>query len=167
MPERTNHVQFRASQELAGSLAARASGAMTAGEVARQDLARYYAAIALTLADLELSDAEASLVVDALNGCLASPESAPYTARDIREAINTDGLADKWAVDGRGLWDRIGAHPFIGVALADAAERYWTSTTTHPEYTHRQHLAIAGLIAIRWPRDYPLSPSAIDPDDQP
>lgn len=76
---------------------------------------------------LDLQVAEWLLVCDALNGHLAEPASAIATVwADVADAIQMDGLADKWHVDGPALVERLQALPYAGlVAVVDVAERFW------------------------------------------
>lgn len=124
---RAQHVQFRAGDALADQLAARGvQAALSAGNVARRDLQRYYHALAETLKTIALSEAEASLVVDACHGTTFGPWSASLLSAIVDNAIRLEGLADKWQVDGPALVERLRGLSYCqSLALVDAVERYW------------------------------------------
>lgn len=130
---RAQHVQFRADDALADQLAARgvqwydnAEDAPSAGNVARRDLQRYYHALGETLKTITLSEAEASLVVDACNGILFKSWSVSLLWATVDNAIRLEGMADKWQVDGPALVERLRGLSYCqSLALVDAVERYW------------------------------------------
>ena len=130
---RAPHVQFRAGDALADQLAWRgvqwadnAEAAPSAGNVARRDLQRYYHCIAETLKTIALTEAEASLVVDACNGILFEPWSVSLLWATVDDAIRLEGLADKWGVDGPALVERLRGLSYCQtLAVVDAVERYW------------------------------------------
>lgn len=134
--------QFVPGPALLTEMTARANG-RSLGLTAKGDLERYYALVATTLARLRLTEAEASLIADALNGC----PSAGYAHYEIEAAID-EGLATKWQVDGPALLNRI-ADPFVSLALADAAERYWALVASGSTASHRDMLIASGLLIAR------------------
>lgn len=91
--------------------------------VAKRDLERYYALLEFALPTLDLSDREASLIFDVLNGVRFSTESIQLLHHDVASGIE-EGLDRKWNVDGNALLQKIKAYNFIQLfALVDAIER--------------------------------------------
>lgn len=117
-----------------------------AGAIAARDLARYYAILAHELARLPLSEAEASLIVDALNGTLIEPHTAGLIWASVDDAIRGDGLDRKWAVDGPALVSKLRDLPLAAsLALADAVERFWAQAG-EGEQAMLDRLVAVGLI---------------------
>lgn len=121
-------IQFRPGP-LTSHLAARSGGTMTANEVARRDLDRYYAILGRELATVEFTDAEWMALRDALNGTLAEAWwSANELATEIEDAL-ADGLGERWglsATQGRALVERLRQlSPAQTFAVIDAVERWW------------------------------------------
>lgn len=110
-----------------GPLAARldARGA-NRNETARRDLDRYYDLIERTVASVQLSSAEWSLLRDALNGTIIESWWSGHTlAAEIEDACD-DGLAEKWHVDSAALVERlIALSPAQVLAVCDAVEQWW------------------------------------------
>lgn len=128
MTDRTPPVQFRPG-DLASALDARTDAGLNRNEVARRDLARYYAALAFELRGIVLSEAEAALVCDACNGVLHDEQTAGWIAEGVADAIVLDGLADKWGIDGDDLIARLRSLRHTQrLAIVDAVERYWVLT---------------------------------------
>lgn len=128
MSEGTTNVQFRVGS-LAGPVDARRTPGQSAGEIARRDLDRYYAILAAELARLDLSEAEWSAVVDALNGSLLDANTARLLWAEIDDAL-PDGLAGKWGIDGPALVGKLRTlSPAGAMAVVDTAERYWTAVS--------------------------------------
>lgn len=115
-------VNFRAG-ELEPALSARGESLAL---VARRDLERYYQLLTDELQAVQLSEGEAGLIVDALNGTLLDAHSYRYLPAEIMDALNGTLLTDKWAVDGEALTGKL-ARLSRGqlLAVVDAAERYW------------------------------------------
>ena len=92
-------------------------------QTAQRDLERYYALLRLALPPF--TQAEASLIVDALNGSMLEAHSGHLLWAEIADAVQ-EGLAAKWEVDGAALVDRLRAlPPFAQYAVWEAAERWW------------------------------------------
>ncbi len=112
--------------DLVEELAARsenASGAIQAS------LSRYSEILRWGRADLRdlLSDAETSLILDALNGTLW-PEmtSVSFIPHEVADAIRLDQLDKKWQVDGKALIEKLSTLSYAQkCAVADATERWW------------------------------------------
>lgn len=110
---------------------------------AARDLERYYSLLAAELAGIELSEAEASLVCDALNGTLFEPHTIRLLWAEVDDAIRHDGLAEKWGVDGPALVERLRSlTPGQAYALVDAVERFWLDASSPAS----ERLRTAGLV---------------------
>ncbi len=126
MNDRIDRIEFRAGP-VAGPISDR-TGTISEGLVARRDLERYYALLDHELARVELSEAEASLICDALNGTLMDPHSYRLLWAEVADAVRLDGLDAKWGVDGDALVERLRAlSPGAMMAVVDAVERFWLS----------------------------------------
>ena len=136
----TPRVAFREG-DLATAFAARRRGEESISTVADRDLHRYYALLARALPTF--TEAEASLLVDALNGLITEPHTAHLLWANIEDALG-DGLAEKWGVDGPALVARLRAlTPFAALAVADAAERWWNGP--HTDEARAASLRAVGL----------------------
>lgn len=94
--------------------------------VINRDIERLYTLYKKALKEVPLSDNEACLIVDALNGSLMDAYSARMLWASIEDAINLDGLATKWEVDGSTLVEKLKKLTDIqALALVDAVERFW------------------------------------------
>lgn len=130
MSERTqgSPVQFR-SMEVEPQLSLRLTSALgSLGRVAARDLDRYYALLAAELRRVDLSEPEAMLLIDALNGVLHdAPESIPTMLwAGVDDAIRLDGIDAPWGVDGAALVAMLRAlTPTQATAVVDAVERWW------------------------------------------
>lgn len=123
--EGTATVQFRAG-DLAPDLGARAGNRSSPSLVAKRDLERLYHLVDRELERLNLTEPEASLIVDALNGTLHAPHTVPLLAFGVTDALEHDGLATKWGVNASDLIDKLRAlSPLQCLAVVDAAERAW------------------------------------------
>ena len=129
---------------LAPALAARLAGDSPAA-VVRRDLGRYYDALALGLASVALSPGEAGLIVDALNGTRIELVTAQMLGEEIEDALNLDGLAAKWDVDGPKLVATILGWSLVQrLAVVDAVERFWAAGWHASETVER--LTAVGLV---------------------
>ena len=89
---------------------------------------RYLALLAASrrrLAEL-LTDQEVGLICDILNGTLfAEPFSVQMLDREVADSL-IDGYAEKWAVDGPALVEKLRGLTYIDqMAMVDAVERWW------------------------------------------
>jgi hypothetical protein len=73
----TNHVGFRATEEMLAFLRARRKEDESLGAAARCRLEFYQALLACGIQALELSQREALRILEALNGILITPETTP------------------------------------------------------------------------------------------
>mgnify|MGYP005836664335 CR=1 FL=1 len=132
----TRMVQFRAG-DLLPEIEARA-GRLSIGLTARRDLERYYALLDAELARLELSEAEAGLVMDALNGTLFEPHGLGQLWAEVAVAIHYGDLGTKHGVDTAALIDKLRSlTPGQAAAMVDAAARFWQSPNPTGEALRR------------------------------
>jgi hypothetical protein len=83
------------------------------------------------LADVELTEPEAKLLCDALNGCWMLDVVTPSQARthllmEAEDHVRLNGASKKWGVD----WDHLRStladlSPVQCLAVMDAVERFW------------------------------------------
>ncbi len=92
-------------------------------------LSRYFGLLARSRRELaaQLSEAELSLILDALNGTgFMDEHSAGFIPHEIADSIRLNETDEKWGVDGDALLKKLGALDHTDLtALADAAERWW------------------------------------------
>jgi hypothetical protein len=144
-------IQFRAG-ELSDDLLERAEEGRPPSWVAQRDLERYYQLLKLSLPTF--GEGEASLIVDALNGSLIFPYSAQVVWAEVADAIQMDGLDEKWKVDGKALVERLRAlTAFEQLAIADAAERFWSGPYRSADLA--QSLREVGLVRDKDERRLP------------
>lgn len=92
--------------------------------VARRDLERYYAVLRYSLEEIDLTEAEALLVLEALQGSALDAISYRLLWKEVEDALSLHQLDRKWQVDGAALVARLRAlSPGAAMAVADAAER--------------------------------------------
>ncbi len=147
-------IQFRAPGQLWAEIEARvgATGA-SASETARRDLARYYELLRREREGLELSEAEASLICEALSGLSRLDEIGPQLAwAEVADAIRLRRLDERWGVDGPRLIRRLQElSPGQRVALADAVERFWAASASGETRPTAERLRAVGLVRDRAP----------------
>ncbi len=138
-------VSFRAGP-LADEIDPRTGHGLKVGAVAQRDLGRYYELLNYALATVQLSQAEAMLIVDACNGTLFEPFSigVQVLTYDVQDSLE-DGYATKWGVDGEALVKKLAGYSTIQrAAICDAIERFW-GNTYHIENTAAR-LVRVGLV---------------------
>jgi len=142
MPD--DRIQFRPGP-LGAALAARADDATRSiSQVAQRDLGRYYDLLALALGAVVLSEGEAALIVDGLNGSYVELMTAQLLAAEIADSLD-DGLADKWDVDGPALVAKVAGWSLASrLAVCDAVERFWRDG--YQVETMADRLAAVGLL---------------------
>ena len=95
-------------------------------QIIARDLDRFYNLCRRAIREVPLSEKEACLIVDSLNGTVLDANTAQSLWFSIEDSINLDGLADKWGVDGASLVEKLKElNAFQAMAIADAAERFW------------------------------------------
>ena len=91
-----------------------------------RDLERLYSLYQRSLRQVQLTPAEACLIVDSQNGTLHDARSAPMLWGGIEDSINLDGLAEKWEIDGPALVEKLKQlNDLQCMSIIDAAERFW------------------------------------------
>lgn len=121
-------------------LAERPAPGRSLGMVAARDLGRYHDVLRRELARVALSEAEAWLLVDVGNGTRWERHSIPLLWAEVADAIDGEGLAEKWQLAGEGhtpaehfeAGSRLIAKlraltPAQAVAVVDAIERAWAA----------------------------------------
>lgn len=97
--------------------------------IAARDLIRYYALLDRSLADVRkrLTEGEALLLCDILNGTLLDENSVRYLWHEVADALDSNpSLEQKWSVAGHGLVDKLQQFSYAELlALGDAVERFW------------------------------------------
>ncbi|WP_322794746.1 hypothetical protein [Thermoflexus sp.] len=114
-----NHVSFRAPPALLEFLQRRREEGESLGECARRLLEFYLALLREGLEEIRalgLSDEEAARVLEALNGVMITPETAPLLWAEVAERLGDEHPVARKI---RSL------SPAGRFALADAAERFW------------------------------------------
>lgn len=90
---------------------------------AKRDLERYYTLLEDALPTLDLSEAEALLIFDALNGVKFSTETIQLLRYNVADGIE-ERLDQKWGVNGKALLQKLKSYNHTQLfALADAIEQ--------------------------------------------
>ena len=130
--------QFRVPENIRDAMAARLDG-RSLGQQAARDLERYYEALARELRTIELTEREASLICDALNGSLLDVSSAALIWAEVSDGVRYNQLDQKWLAEDRGagagahfaaeqLIEKLRSLTYTqSLALADAVERFWSA----------------------------------------
>lgn len=80
----------------------------------------------------DFTESETSLLHDACNGVWHEPASTirGALAQGVEDAIDLDGLDEKWSVDGLALIEKLRGLDFIQeVKLVEDIERYWSDAS--------------------------------------
>jgi hypothetical protein len=98
-----------------------------ASATVRRIVARYLDLVECELDQIELSEPEAALVCDALNGLWMGEAAAVRLLwAEVADAIAHDRLDAKWGVDGEALVAKLRRlTPGQRLALLDSVERFW------------------------------------------
>lgn len=108
--------------------------AHTGDQEQRRDRNRYYALLEDELERVELSEPEACLLVDALNGTAMDATSYRSLSLCVSDACRVEGLDAKWDVDRRELEAKLqSVTPGQAMAVVDAAERFWKRVSESSE----------------------------------
>ena len=125
-----NRITFRASGDLLRALDTRSDDGLSRNLTAKRDLERYYYIIDRAMP--ELTENEASLICDVMNGTINEPADA---IRMLPVVLDDAGREyyEKWNVDKRRLLTNILLLPDSGkAAIIDAVERFWKGGASHP-----------------------------------
>lgn len=118
----TKSVSVNLQPEILDALAERGQRAPTIN----RDLERLYTLYERALRRVSLTVDEACLIVDALNSSLYDARTAGLLPAGIQDAIQLEGLAEKWNVDGDALVKKLSSLDELAcLAIIDAAERFW------------------------------------------
>lgn len=99
-------------------------------EIVNRDLERLYTLYERALKEVDLEINEALLICDVLNGTLMDANTARLLWAEVEDGIKLNGLDEKWEVDGAQLVQKLrGFTQLQCLALVDAAERFWASTS--------------------------------------
>lgn len=121
------HIQFKTSTgtDIARQLAKRQDLGDSPGLVARRDLELFYALQAEALQQIQLSEAEAMLLCDILNGSLINLQTAQWLDLELADAL-PDGYAAKWGVDGAAMLATVRSWTTCQrVAVVEAVRCWW------------------------------------------
>lgn len=122
MPEKTG---IYLTDPITSELAARGDNR---SQVINRDLERLYTLYRRALATVPLTQEEACLLVDALNGAKFTADTARLLYAEIEDACRLDHLDQKWQVDGQALVQKLRQLTDTqALALIDAAERFWNA----------------------------------------
>jgi len=140
---RQSPVQFRP-----GPLQAELEARGEPNEIGKRDLGRYYTLLRRELAGVQLSEPEACLLVDALNGTLLDEHTVSLLWAELDDAILQDHLHEKWSLPGEqagALVARLRSlSPGQAMAVYDAVERFWRDPNPL-----RERLRAVGLVCDR------------------
>jgi hypothetical protein len=131
-------IQFWPRGGLRGALEARSRDDSRAAlsSTAQRDAERYYHCLRKTLETVELTEPEASLLCDAINGILMEPHTMPLLWANVDDAVRFGGLDRKWHVDGPALVERLRSLSYAqALAVVDAVERWWSGPFQQPDRT--------------------------------
>lgn len=121
-------VTFR-GLEVERQLAARQRDEEKPGLVAKRDLERYYEMLDAELARLRLTEPEASLIVDAINGVWLGDGAWRYIRTEVEDACRLNDLGAKHGLGEQqqaALIERMRDWtPGTLLAVTDGAERFW------------------------------------------
>jgi hypothetical protein len=107
------------------------------------EAARYYAVLDDSLRDLDFTEAEALLVVDALHSFVADETTYRQIGTTIADAISLDGAAARFGVDGDALISKVNTlSPGHRVAIIDAVEQFCNRADIHDTRTRLQTVGL-------------------------
>lgn len=144
MPKQTGteHIAFRAS-ELEGEILSRTGltdATTSPSQTAKRDLGRYYQLIRFAMPTI--TEEEANLLIDALNGTWLDFRAARYLPMELEDV--TDALYTKWGAQKEAFLKVVNNwHHAQRLAIVDAVGRYWAGHTGQP--SHEAALLAAGF----------------------
>lgn len=99
-----------------------------------RDLERLYALYHKSIREIQLTEKEACLIVDALNGIVLDVNTVLFLWAKIEDSIKLDGLVEKWGVDGFVLVEKLqGLNTLQCMALVDATEKFWKAKLSYKD----------------------------------
>lgn len=142
-----NLITYRAFGPLLDNLQQRAGAEANRAylsQVAQRDGERYYHALASALKTITLTEAEALLICDALNGTLMEPHTMQLLWAQIDDACRLDNLCEKWDCQREVIVDLLRDLSYCqSLAVVDAVERWWLLPD---KSDRRQSLRAVGLL---------------------
>ena len=94
--------------------------------IINRDLERYYTVLDRALRTVSLTENEALLIVDVLNGSILDTLSVRMLWAGVEDAINLDKVDEKWGINGAALVEKLRSLGEIQcLAVVAAAERFW------------------------------------------
>lgn len=112
-----------------------------------QAMVRYRTLLDHALADLRLTEAEASAICDVLNGTWLLEDTWRHIAMEVEDGDRLNGLGRKWGIDGRALARRLSECSLVELcAIADASERFWAAVGDGDQRSTREQLVAVGLV---------------------
>jgi hypothetical protein len=145
MPSNPDNVVSFRSSELTCELEQRGE---QLGIIAKRDLDRYYLLIADALRRVKLSQPEACLICDALNGTLNDFRLNPTHSMlfSIQDAIELEELDQKWSADKEQLLNKLSSLSTLeAAAILDAVERFWHNPEIRQLESYEEQLQLVGL----------------------
>jgi hypothetical protein len=162
MVEQGPPVSFR-SVALERELAARAPEGRGLGQVAKRDLARYYAFLRLLRHDVALSVGEALVICAAMRDIVHDvdlPQAETWTAAyallprtteaiDFRRFGLTPTHQQRWGIDGVALRGKVAMWSFEQrCAVLDGVEQFWLRCTSIDDHRAAQVVTELGLVQV-------------------
>ena len=94
--------------------------------VIARDLSRLYTLYNRAIREVTLTEKEACLIVDTLNGVILDAGTAQYLWAEVEDSVKLNNLAEKWGVDGPALVEKLrDLNALQTMALVDGAEKVW------------------------------------------
>lgn len=132
-------------------------------ELRERDLGRHYQVLAAERALLNLTENEALLLCDVLNGTIMEPFIPGMLWVEVHDAIELDGADQNWGVNGAVLLEKLrNLSPGGVMTILDAVERWWA----HAGSDARQKLRDVELVQASRPGEYMCAPDAEDEEDE-
>lgn len=141
--------------------------ALSISEAARQSLQRYLHLLERSLSEVEFTQAEASLICDALNGCgrLSHPsllhqelwmnvaDFVQFEREAVSELGTEYGVPQKWDCDYDALVEKLKSLTTAqAFAVYDAVQRFWNDSKTYNIESIEEQLLKVGLIREKPPK---------------
>ncbi len=144
MPKQEPSIHLRLA-EMAKDMESRVRGGDVTPSDIRAQLSFYFHGLAETLQQIVLSEGEALLLCDSLNGVLHEPHTVSLLWAGVADSIELEELDKKWGVDGKALVEKLRAMDYWqALSLIDAVTRWWNVQQNHEDRTG--NLRAVGLI---------------------